>query len=105
VFEIKGRRLYFQHRHIDFDKLQPGDRVWKTDDPALNKRLQQSFAGNIAPRGRVTVDLRVSGRAGEPMQVESNIANRDCALHVACSTQTLEAARTAPLTTEKLRAH
>ena len=70
IFQIKGKRLFFQHRHIDFAKLKRGDRVWKTDDPALNKRLQQSFAGKIEPRRRVRIDLRVSGRAGEKMRVE-----------------------------------
>src|SRR5205085_2873330 len=36
IFQIKGARLFFKHEHIDFTKLKPGDRVWKTDDPALN---------------------------------------------------------------------
>jgi putative protease len=62
IFEMKGRRLFFQHGRIDFGKLRAGDRVWKTDDPALNKRLQQSFAGKIEPRKRIVVNLRVSGR-------------------------------------------
>ena len=69
IFGINGRRLFFQHGHIDFSRLHVGDRVWKTDDPELNKRLQQSFAGRIEPRRRVVVDLRVSGRAGEAMEV------------------------------------
>ncbi|HZJ14289.1 MAG TPA: DUF3656 domain-containing protein [Chthoniobacteraceae bacterium] len=105
VFEIKGRRLYFQRGHIDFGKLQTGDRVWKTDDPALNKRLQQSFAGTFAPRRRVKVNLRVSGRAGEQMRVEAKTPNSDCTPRAVCSTPALEAARTAPLTAEKLRTH
>ena len=99
IFQIKGRRLFFQHRHIDFTKLKSGDRVWKTDDPALNKRLQQSFAGKIEPRRRVRIDLRVSGRAGEAMRVEAG------ANGIVRSTIDLQTARTAPLTTEKLRDH
>ena len=99
IFEMKGPRLFFQHGRIDFGKLRAGDRVWKTDDPALNKRLQQSFAGKIEPRRRIAVDLRVSGRAGEKMRVEAeNRGNVSSALD-------LETARTAPLTTEKLREH
>ena len=74
IFEIKGGRLFFQHEHLDFGKLKSGDRVWKTDDPALNKRLQQSFAGRIEPRRRVRVDLRVSGRAGEPLALRASLA-------------------------------
>ena len=98
IFQIKGKRLFFQHRHIDFAKLKPGDRVWKTDDPALNKRLQQSFAGKIEPRHRVRIDLCVSGCADGPMSVEAGSTIVHSALH-------LQTARTAPLTTEKLRDH
>ena len=99
IFQIKGKRLFFQHRHIDFAKLKRGDRVWKTDDPALNKRLQQSFAGKIEPRRRLPIDLRVSGRAGEAMSVEVVGAPS------VRSAIDLQTARTAPLTTEKLRDH
>ena len=99
IFQIKGKRLFFQHRHIDFAKLKRGDRVWKTDDPALNKRLQQSFAGKIEPRRRIPIDLRVSGRAGEAMSVEVVGAPS------VRSAIDLQTARTAPLTTEKLRDH
>ena len=99
IFHIKGKRLFFRHQHIDFAKLKAGDRVWKTDDPALNKRLQQSFAGKIEPRRRVRIDLRVSGRAGEAMAVETGGHQ-----NVRSSIE-LQTARTAPLTTEKLRDH
>ncbi|MES2568425.1 MAG: U32 family peptidase, partial [Verrucomicrobiota bacterium] len=71
IYQIKGNRFFFQHRHLHFEKLKAGDRVWKTDDPALEKRLQQSFSAKIEPRRREPVDLRVSGRAGEPLVVEA----------------------------------
>ena len=72
-FEIKGKRLFFQHGHIDFTALKAGDRVWKTDDPELNKRLRQSFTGRIEPRHACRVDLRVSGRAGAPLEIEASV--------------------------------
>lgn len=75
IFEIKGGRLFFQREHIDFGKLKSGDRIWKTDDPALNKRLQQSFAGRIEPRRRVRMDMRVSGGTGEPLLLEAQSAS------------------------------
>ena len=147
IFGIKGRRYFFQHDRIDFARLKAGDRVWKTDDPELNKRLRQSFAGKIEPRRRVAVDVRVSGRAGEAMVVlgsarvpragegvppsrtsggapftddvqsandalgsasrrDAATNTRDaCAPRMLRSALPLEAARTAPLTTEKLREH
>ena len=147
IFGIKGGRYFFQHGHIDFARLKPGDRVWKTDDPELNKRLRQSFAGKIEPRRRVVVDVRVNGRAGEallllgsarvpragegvpPARTSADVATgsgvpttpdadgsssrRDATTNTrdACAPQNLrsalllQAARTAPLTTEKLREH
>ncbi|MCE9611278.1 MAG: U32 family peptidase [Chthoniobacter sp.] len=104
IFGIKGGRYFFQHGHIDFTRLKPGDRVWKTDDPELNKRLRQSFGGKVEPRRRVVVDVRVSGRAGEALVVEGSVVaptNRATAR----SALALQPARTAPLTTEKLREH
>ncbi len=149
IFGLKGARLFFQHDHLDFTRLHPGDRVWKTDDPALNKRLQQSFAGRIEPRRRVRVVLRVSGRAGEPLALSGSLPGSTGRRPVAAggtgragasvadggratseseagrllgqasglcspgealcasvhSTIPLQAARTAPLTAEKLRDH
>jgi putative protease len=100
IYEVKGTRLFFQRDHIDFTRLAPGVRVWKTDDPALDKRLAQSFTGRIEPRRRVPVDLIVSGRAGEPLTVKA--AAPAATVQSAIS---LQAARTAPVSTEKLCEH
>ncbi len=102
LWRVEGDRLYFERGRIDFAKLKVGDRIWKTDDPALNKRLQQSYAGRIEPRHRTTIDLRVSGRAGDPMTVEARLADSTPRIQ---STIPLQTARTAPVTTEKLCEH
>ncbi|MEA3212211.1 MAG: family peptidase [Chthoniobacter sp.] len=104
IFEIKGGRLFFQHGHLDFARLKAGDRVWKTDDPALMKRLQQSFAGRLAPRRSVRVDLRITGRTGEALEVRGSTGDAGAPQSVR-SNLPLQTARTAPLTTEKLREH
>jgi putative protease len=98
IFAIRGRRLSFQHGHLDFSRIHPGDRVWKTDDPALEKRLRQSFAGNIEPRRRESVALRVSGKENEPLVMAGHGVR-------AASNILLQPARTAPLTDDKLREH
>jgi putative protease len=98
IWQMKGQSLFFERGGIDFSRINVGDRVWKTDDPALNSRLRKSFSGRIEPRIRERVDLRVSGGAGEPLVVEAgNIAVR--------SAMALQAARTAPLTSERLEEH
>ena len=102
IYQIKGRRFFFEHGRMDFSQLKPGDRVWKTDDPALNKRLQQSYAGRIEPRRRIGITLTVRGGAGGPMEVRASAGGAEV---VVKSTIPLQAARTAPLGDEKLREH
>ena len=103
LYEVRGRRLFFEHGKINFGKLQPGDRIWKTDDPALDKRLRQSFTGRIDPRQRTSIDLVVRGRTGEQLAVEAHIPRGPGS--TVRSTIPLQTARTAPLSADKLREH
>jgi putative protease len=96
--------LFFQRGHIQFGKLKAGDRVWKTDDPTLNKRLQQSYAGTHTPRKRTPIRLRVSGRAGSALVVEA-FSTEGVPLGRAESQTALQQARNAPLTPEHLTGH
>jgi putative protease len=102
VFRVEGRRIYFGRGMVDFRRLQPGDRVWKTDDPHLNAELRKSFTGKIAARGEVALDARVSGAEGTPMRLTLSAAGATATVE---STMRLERARTAPLTPERLREH
>ena len=102
IYQVKGTRFFFEHGKLDFGRLKAGDRVWKTDDPALNGRLRQSFAGRIEPRRRVPLELVVRGKAGERMEVEALSGGATVRVRSAIS---LDAARTAPLSPEKLREH
>lgn len=61
-------RLAFARGKIDFSKLKRGDRVWKTDDPALNAELRRTWKGGIPPR-RLPLAWRVEGRLGEPLRL------------------------------------
>lgn len=103
VFEVRDGRLFFERGRIDFRRLKPGDRVWKTDDPALTRAIRQTFAGAPAgrPHKKPPLDLTVTGRAGEPLRLAGGVAGRHAEV---ISSRPLEAARTQPLTTEKLAA-
>jgi putative protease len=103
LWQVKGDRLFFETGRINFNKLQRGHRVWKTDDPELDKRLRQSFTGRIEPRHREAITLVVRGQSGTPLTVEAIRANgmRTSAV----SAIPLQPARTAPLGDEKLREH
>ena len=98
IFQISGDKLFFEHKRIDFSKIPRGTRVWKTDDPALNHELRNSFAGRLPARHekKIPLDLIVSGSAGTNLRIESGGA-------IVESQMPLEAARTRPLNTEILR--
>ena len=93
-------RLGFEYGKINFAAVKPGDRIWKTDDPQLNRELRKSWAGEIA-KPKCALEIVVMGRAGEPLQVEGRCSGVTARV---ASQMTLQAAEKRPLTTEMLRA-
>jgi putative protease len=92
--------LGFGRDALDFSRIHIGDRLWKTSDPELDRRLRQSYAGQ-APHFRRPLWLEVSGRASGPMALTGrdelgNSARVESSLPLAV-------AEKQPLTTEKLR--
>jgi putative protease len=71
IWEVRGQRLYFERGHVDFGKLKPGDRVWKTSDPQLQRDLRRTYKGEI-PLPKTAIDLTVTGEVGKPLAVEAN---------------------------------
>ena len=65
--------LRFGRAAIDLGRLQPGQGVWKTDDPELSTRLRRSFEGS--PARLVDLDLEVHAEAGLPLEVAAITAN------------------------------
>ncbi|MFI5337280.1 MAG: peptidase U32 family protein, partial [Opitutales bacterium] len=70
VYQVETHRgetvLRFGDGDIDFGRVQPGQRLWKTNDPELDRRLRQTFEGDRI-RFRRPVDLEVHGHAGAPL--------------------------------------
>ena len=64
----KGNRatLTFGRDTIDVRRIQPGDGLWKTSDPALEKEVRQSFAGD-KPHFQRPISITITGKAGEPL--------------------------------------
>ena len=92
--------IRFGYGDINFSRVHVGDRVWKTSDPELNKRLRQSFADE-APRFQRDVSMEVHGLAGKPFTLivsdgAGNVVQEQ-------SSVPLTLAENAPLTKEKLR--
>jgi U32 family peptidase len=92
--------ISFGRNDVDLDRVHPGDRVWKTSDPELNRRLRQSFAG-ATPHFRRRLDVEAHGDAGQAL----TLIGRDEFGHVVQldSAMPLAAAQKQPLTTERLR--
>lgn len=68
IFEIKADRIYFQRGKLDTRKFNKGDRVWKTDDPALTRKLQQSWSGKSDHlKQKCPLRWRAEGTNGEPL--------------------------------------
>ena len=99
--ERKGKETFigFGRRDIDVNKLQVGDRIWKTNDPELDKATRQTYSGD-QPRFKRTISMTVSGEAGTPLTATAT----DLQHHIETATTEaiLEVARNKPLTTEKL---
>ena len=102
-FKIPGEKLTelrFGYGDVDFLRVHVGDKIWKTNDPELDKRLRQSFAGD-APRFQRPVSMEVYGVVGEPLTLIIRDESGDMAK--AESTMPLAKAEKLPLSEEKLR--
>ena len=63
--------LRFGRGDIDWRRVRTGDRVWKTNDPALDRELRATFAGETV-RFQRPLSLEVHGRAGGPLTLIAN---------------------------------
>ncbi len=66
----EGRaELTFDHRSVDLKKLRAGLKIWKTDDPRLNRQLRQTF-DRADPERRVSLSLHVEAHTGQPLRIQ-----------------------------------
>ena len=68
VTEIKEnqREIRFGHHEIDFNRIETGDWVWRTQDPKLIKRLKPLTTAE-SPVFTRPIDFKVSAKVGEPL--------------------------------------
>jgi Collagenase and related proteases len=92
--------LRFGRGDLDFRRIRPGQRVWKTSDPALERELRSTFEGEKI-RFQRPLSFEVHGHAGAPL----TLIARDAAGHIAqvASTIPLAPAETQPLDENRLR--
>ena len=110
VYDVRGPKtgaqvgseawLGFGQGDMDFQRIHVGDKLWKTSDPELDRRVRQTFAGD-APRFQRPLRMEVHGAAGQPL----TLIAQDEDGHVAqlASVLPLAKAEKQPLSTERLR--
>jgi putative protease len=102
-FKIPGLQLTelrFGYGDVDFLHVHIGDKIWKTNDPELDKRLRQSFAGD-KPKFQRPIEIEAHGCVGKPLTLIArdeygNVAKDESAMLLA-------KAEKLPLTENKLR--
>jgi putative protease len=62
--------LEFRPGDVNLSYINPGAIVWKTDDPAIKRRLEHSFSREIVVH-RVPIDFVVYARAGALLEVRA----------------------------------
>ncbi|HEU5396054.1 MAG TPA: U32 family peptidase [Verrucomicrobiae bacterium] len=104
IYELQNRGsdtwLSFGRDDIDFSRVHAGDKLWKTSDPQLDRRLRQSFSGD-EPKFQRPVRAEIHGIAGKPLTLIvhdefGHVARADSAMP-------LTPAEKQPLTTGRLR--
>jgi len=92
--------MTFMPGAVNFSRVQVGDKVWKTSDPELDRRLRQTFAGD-KPQFQRPITMEVHGHAGAPLTL---IARDEIGNIVrATSEMPLAPAQNQPLSTGRLQ--
>ena len=91
--------LGFGHHDLDVRKLRIGQRVWKTDDPELSKRIRATFEG--APHRLVDLDVQVRAVVGEALHLQGSATSGFIAS--VCHDAPLEAADRLPASEPMIR--
>jgi putative protease len=99
LFGVQGNRISFRHGSLPPHSTRPGDRVWKTKDPQLEKQLKAERSKE-APTETTPLHLKISGLPAQPLQIHAVSGNQEVMLSSAIP---LTLARNRPLTPESLR--
>ncbi len=93
-------RLRFGSGDLNFKRIHVGDKLWKNNDPALDRELRGTFEGEKLRHTR-PINAEVHGRPGQPLTLLLDDGNGH---HVKVESEiALEPAQKRPLTSEILR--
>ncbi len=98
IWKVQRNRLFFHGKASDIDwrRVRPGQKLWKTDDPALNTELKKMATKDV-PAAETPLHLVCEGKAGEPLTLS-------CPQYGCCvqSDQALQTAQNRPFTPQTL---
>lgn len=94
--------IRFGHGDINWSRVRAGQRLWKTNDPALDREVRSTFEGEKI-RFQRPISIEVHGREGTPLTLilndgEGHVVKLD-------SSVPLVPATNQPLTTDRLCEH
>lgn len=92
--------LRFGRNDVNFSKIRAGQRLWKTNDPELDRRVRQTFEGEKL-RFQRPLSIEVHGRVGEPFV--AIFSDNEGHVVEQASTIPLAVAANQPLTAERLK--
>ena len=107
VYAVSAQRdgnliVRFGNRDVDFNRVRPGDLLWRTHDPELD-RVVRPFLEAATPLARQDVHVHVAAREGFPLEARwSLVSNPDVSVSVQ-SAGALGSAATRVLDAEFLR--
>ncbi|MEX1113843.1 MAG: U32 family peptidase [Akkermansiaceae bacterium] len=73
IWVIEGERLIFHltYSGINFDRIKPGQTLYKTSDPKLDSELRRFWQNTRPAEKKSPLHLIVTGKPGEPLEIRS----------------------------------
>ena len=101
IWVIEGDRLIFHltYSGINFDRIKPGQTLYKTSDPKLDSELRRFWQNTRPVEIKTALHLTVTGKPGDPITITAVCDGLSSSV---VSTILLENAAKHPLATEKL---
>ncbi len=97
-----GLELRFANGALDFRRIRPGDLLWRTDDPEV-ERAARPFTRATAPVARQAVHVRVEAHEGAPLVTRWSLAADASVSAAVTSAAPLGPAANRPLDSERCR--
>jgi putative protease len=94
--------LHFGNGAINFGRIRPGDLVWRSHDPHLD-RVARRFTEAAAPVHKQAVDIRVIAHEGAPLVVEWSLVEQPQVRVTVTSAEPLAAAQKRAISLEFVR--